>query len=67
VILEFYFTLYLDKKSSKLFQIIDDEIYSISLVRFTAILGIKDHICYPKKLHDDHVMELNQMCFMYER
>jgi hypothetical protein len=46
---------------------IEDEIYSISLVRFAAILGLKDHICYPKKLHDDCVMELNRMHFMYEK
>jgi hypothetical protein len=46
---------------------IEDEIYSISSVRFAAILGLKDHICYPKKLHDDCVMELNRMHFMYEK
>jgi hypothetical protein len=46
---------------------IEDEIYSISLVRFTAILGLQDDTRYPKKLHDDRVMELNQMCFMYEK
>jgi hypothetical protein len=45
----------------------DDEIYSVSLVRFTAILGLQDHTRYPKKLHDDRVMELNRMCFMYEK
>jgi hypothetical protein len=45
----------------------EDEIYSVSLVRFDAILGLQDHIHYPKKLHDDRVMELNQMRFMYER
>jgi hypothetical protein len=45
----------------------EDEIYSVSLIRFTAILGIKDHTHYPKKLHVDHVMELNWMHFMYEK
>jgi hypothetical protein len=44
-----------------------DEIYSASLVWFTAILGLKDHTHYPKKLHDDRVMELNRMRFMYEK
>jgi hypothetical protein len=44
-----------------------DEIYSVSLVRFAAILGLQDHTHYPKKLHDDRVMELNRMCFMYEK
>jgi hypothetical protein len=32
--------LYLDEKSSKLFWMTEDEIYSISLVRFAAILGL---------------------------
>jgi hypothetical protein len=45
----------------------DDEIYSVVLVRFAAILGLKDHAHYPKKLYDDHVMELNWMRFMYEK
>jgi hypothetical protein len=45
----------------------EDEIYSISLVRFTVILGLRDHTHYPKKLHNDRVMELNQMHFMYEK
>jgi hypothetical protein len=67
VILQFYSTLYLDEKSSKLFWMTEDEIYSISLVRFDAILGLQDHIHYPKKLHDDRVMELNQTRFMYEK
>jgi hypothetical protein len=67
VILQFYSTLYLDKKSNKLFWMIEDEIYSISLVRFAAILGLQDHTRYPKKLHDDHVIELNRMCIMYEK
>jgi hypothetical protein len=31
VILQFYSTLYLDKKSSKLFWMTEDEIYSVSL------------------------------------
>jgi hypothetical protein len=44
----------------------EDEIYSVSLVRFTAILGLQDHTHYPKKLQDDHVMELNRMHFIYE-
>jgi hypothetical protein len=45
----------------------EDEIYSVSLVRFAAILGLQYHTCYPKKLHDDRVMELNRMHFMYEK
>jgi hypothetical protein len=44
----------------------EDVIYSISLVRFAAILGLQHHTHYLKKLHDDHVMELNWMCFIYE-
>jgi hypothetical protein len=67
VILQFYSTLYLDEKSNKLFWMTKDDIYSISLVRFAAIIGLEDHTRYPKKLHDDHVMELNRMCFMYEK
>jgi hypothetical protein len=67
VILQFYFTLYFDEKSSMLFWMTEDEIYSVSLVRFTAILDLQDHRRYPKKLHDDHVMELNRMRFMYEK
>jgi hypothetical protein len=46
---------------------IDDEIYSVSLVRFDVILGLQDHTRYPKKLHDDHVTKLNRMCFMYKK
>jgi hypothetical protein len=46
---------------------IEDEIYSVSLVRFTVILGLQDHTHCPKKLHDDHVMELNRMSFVYEK
>jgi hypothetical protein len=38
-----------------------------SSVRFTAILGLQDHTRCPKKLYDDHVMEFNQMHFMYEK
>jgi hypothetical protein len=45
----------------------EDDIYSVSLVRFTAILGLQDHTRYPKNLHDDRVMEFNQMRFMYEK
>jgi hypothetical protein len=56
VILQFYATLYLDEKSSKLFWMTKNKIYSVSLVRFAAILSLKDHTCYPKKLHDDCVM-----------
>jgi hypothetical protein len=63
---KFYSTLYLDEKSNKLFWMTKDEIYSVSLVRFTAILGLQDHTHYPKKPHDDHVMELNWMRLMYE-
>jgi hypothetical protein len=40
VILLFYSTLYLDKKSSKIFCMTEDEIYSVSLVRFVGILGL---------------------------
>jgi hypothetical protein len=50
VILQFYSTMYLDEKSNKLFWMIEDEIYSVSLVRFTAILGLQDHTSYPNKL-----------------
>jgi hypothetical protein len=46
---------------------IEDEIYSISLIRFAAMLGLQDHTHYPKKLHDDRVMELNRMRFMDEK
>jgi hypothetical protein len=67
VILQFYSTMYLDEKSSKLFWMTKDEIYSVSLVRCAAILGLQDHTCYPKRLCDDCVMELNQMRFMYEK
>jgi hypothetical protein len=67
VILQFYSTLYLDKKSNKLFWMTEDEIDSVSLVRFATILGLQDHTCYPKKLHNDHVMKLNRMRFMYEK
>jgi hypothetical protein len=59
--------MYLDEKSNKLFWMTEDEIYFVSLVRFTAILGLQDHTRYPKKLHDDRVMELNRMRFMYEK
>jgi hypothetical protein len=45
----------------------EDEIHSISLIRFTTILGLQDHTRYPKKLHDDRVMELNRMHLMYEK
>jgi hypothetical protein len=38
----------------------EDEIYSVSFFVFL------DQTHYPKKLHDDRVMELNQMRFMYE-
>jgi hypothetical protein len=44
-----------------------DEIYSVSLVRFIAIFGLKDHTHYLKKLHDDCMIELNWMRFMYEK
>jgi hypothetical protein len=67
VIHQFHSTLYLDEKSSKLFWMTEDEIDFVSLVRFAAILGLKDHTCYPKKLHDDRVIELNRMHFMYEK
>jgi hypothetical protein len=50
VIIKFYSTLYIDEKSSKLFWMTDDEIYFVNLVRFAAILGLKDHTRYPKKL-----------------
>jgi hypothetical protein len=43
------------------------EIYSVSVVRFDSILGLKDHTCYPKKLYDEHAMKLNRMCFMYKK
>jgi hypothetical protein len=45
----------------------EDEIYSVSLVRFAAIPSLQDHTCYPKKPHDDCVMELNRMRSMYEK
>jgi hypothetical protein len=67
MILQFYSTLYLDKKSSKLIWMTEDEIYSISLVRFAAILGLMDHTRYTKKLHNDRVMELNRMRLIYEK
>jgi hypothetical protein len=67
VILQVYSTLYLDEKSIKFFWMTKDEIYSVSLVRFATILDLKDHPYYRKKLHDDHVMELNRMRFMYEK
>jgi hypothetical protein len=38
---------------------IEDVIYSVSLVRFAVILVLRDHTHYPKKLHDDRVIELN--------
>jgi hypothetical protein len=59
--------MYLDEKNNKLFLMTKDKIYSVSLVRFAAILGLQDHTHYPKKLHDDRVMELNQLRFMYEK
>jgi hypothetical protein len=40
VILQFYSTLYFDKKSNKFFWMTEDEIYSVSLVRFVVILGL---------------------------
>jgi hypothetical protein len=67
VILQFSSTLYLDEKTSMLFWMTEDEIYSVSLVRLATILGLQDHTRYPKKLHDDCVMELNRMCFRYEK
>jgi hypothetical protein len=67
VILQFYSTLYLDEKSSELFWMTEEEIYFVSSVRFAAILDLKDHTRYPKKLHDDRVMELSKMRFMYEK
>jgi hypothetical protein len=45
----------------------EDEIYSVSLVRFADILGLKDHTRYPKKLHDDRVIKFNWMHFIYEK
>jgi hypothetical protein len=45
----------------------EDEIHFVSLVRFFAILGLQDHTRYPKKLHDKHVMKLNEVRFMYEK
>jgi hypothetical protein len=55
------------KRAASFFWMIENEIYFVSLVRFTAILGLQDHTHYPKKLHDDRVMELNWMCLMYEK
>jgi hypothetical protein len=48
VILQFYSTMYLDEKSIKLFWMTEGEIYSVSVVRFAAIIGLKDHTRYPK-------------------
>jgi hypothetical protein len=59
--------MYLDEKSSNLFWMTEDDIYYVSLVRFTAILDLQDHTRYPKKLHDDRVMKLSRICFMYEK
>jgi hypothetical protein len=59
--------MYLDEKNNKLFWMTKDKIYSVSLVRFAVILGLQDHTHYLKKLHDDRVMELNQLRFMYEK
>jgi hypothetical protein len=49
VILQFYSTPYLGEKSSKLFWMTKDEIYIISLVRFTTILDLQDHTHYPQE------------------
>jgi hypothetical protein len=46
VILQFYSTLYLDEKRSKFFWMTEGEIYSVGMVRFAAILGLKDHTHY---------------------
>jgi hypothetical protein len=50
VILQFYSTLYLDEKSSKHFWMTEDEI------RYNS-WSSRSHTL-PKKLHDNHVMEL---------
>jgi hypothetical protein len=36
----------------------EGEIYSVSMIWFVSILGLKDHTHYPKNLHDQRAMEL---------
>jgi hypothetical protein len=58
--------MFFSKDNMKLTWMIDGEQYSITLAQFSSILGLKAHFKRDKKLHDECVLGLPEMNFVYE-
>jgi hypothetical protein len=65
VIVEFYSTLYPDKKERIFFWMTNGRRFHIKLTQFVELLGLFSHLDIPKKLHTERVMAPREMILMY--
>jgi hypothetical protein len=65
VILEFYFTLFFDKKERIFMWMTNGRRFHVKLSQFAQILGLSSQLDIPKKLHSERVMMPREMTPMY--
>jgi hypothetical protein len=65
VITELYDTLFFDKRERIFMWMTNGRRFSIKLSQFAVILGLSDHLSFPKKLHTGRVMAPREMTPMY--
>jgi hypothetical protein len=65
VILEFYFTLFFDKKERIFMWMTNGRRFHVKLSQFAQILGLSSQLDIPKKLHSGRVMMPREMTPIY--
>jgi hypothetical protein len=65
VIIEFYSTIFFDKKERIFMWMTNVYRFTIKLTQFAELLGLSSHLNNPKKLHTGRVMSTQEMTLMY--
>jgi hypothetical protein len=65
IICQFYSTLFFDRDEQKLIWMTDKWKYEVSTWEFAILLGLEHHLEMPTKIHDERILDKDQMMFMY--
>jgi hypothetical protein len=65
IIIEFYSTLFFEKKERIFMWTTNGRRINTKLTQFTELLGLSSHLDIPKKLHTGRVMSSREMASMY--
>jgi hypothetical protein len=65
IIFLFYSTLFFDIDGQRMIWMTDKQKYEVITREFAILLGLEHHLEMPTKIHDERILDEDQMLFMY--